>query len=97
MCSNCRDREPGRRFAVDGTTDVLCGPCLREDVQIGWAHERVRQIHRAAHGYDAPCPTCAGDPWLEAQRQAEAVEMALERSLVQATFTDDLDIRYPWR
>ena len=61
MCSQCADRDPGRRFAIDGKTDVLCSSCVRESIQIAWAHEQVRRIHRAAHGHDAPCPVCAED------------------------------------
>jgi hypothetical protein len=94
-CSSCA--APDRLFEVEGTGLVLCGACIHDQAAIGWAHEQLRRIHFAAHGYEDPCPTCAADPWLEAQRQAEAVEQQLERSRVEATFTADLDIRYPWR
>ena len=93
MCTQCGDREPGRRFQVDGSTSVLCGPCVRENIRIAAAHETIRRIHKAAHGYDSPCPTCEADTWLQGQRLAENIEMALERSKVQAEFTADLDIR----
>ena len=95
MCSDCGSRDPGRRFAVDGTTAVLCADCVREARRISSAHEDIRRIHKAAHGYDSPCPTCAADPWLQQQRQLEELEMALERSKVLAEFTDDIRIPRP--
>lgn len=74
MCSQCSSREPGRRFAVDGTDRVLCEQCVRDNRRVGEAHETVRRIHRAAHGYDSPCPTCEQDAWLANQRVLEQLE-----------------------
>lgn len=97
MCNRCGSREPGRRFAVDGTATVVCGSCVRDDVRIAAAHETIKRIHRSAHGFDSPCPTCEADTWLQGQRAAEDVEMALERSRVEAEFTADLRIPRPPR
>lgn len=80
MCNQCRDREPGRRFAVDGTTDVLCSPCIRDSLRISQAHETIRRIHRAAHGYDDPCPTCEADAWLAGQRVLESLDSSIVRA-----------------
>lgn len=74
MCQQCGDRTPGRRFQVDGTEHVLCGPCVTESRRIAQAHEELRRIHKAAHGFDTPCPTCSEDHWLQNQRMLEGLE-----------------------
>lgn len=76
MCRDCGSRDPGRRFSVDGTGALLCAECVRDTMQIGWAHEQVRRLHRAAHGFDSPCPICEDDAWLAGQRLLEAAETA---------------------
>lgn len=83
MCELCRDRIPGRRFVVDGTDRLLCGPCVRDQRRIAEAHAQVRAIHRAAHGYDGECPVCRNEAWLAQQRILEELEMQAARAAVQ--------------
>ena len=95
MCSQCGDRDPGRRFAVEGTTDVLCVRCVRDAVRIAWAHEQIRRIHHAAHGHDSPCPICAHDAWLAGQRVLEDLESSVERARLDAEL-DAVLSKVPW-
>jgi len=56
-CSDCGDRTADWH-EVDGTTAVLCRACVRESAAVAWAHEAMRRLHLAAHGYERPCPVC---------------------------------------
>lgn len=85
MCDRCGDRAPGRRFAVDGSTAMLCGACVTESIRIAAAHETIHRIHEAAHGFDSPCPTCAADTWLAQQRLLEELEQSAARAAAPAT------------
>ena len=80
MCTRCGSREPGRRFAVDGTAGVVCGQCVRDDIRIAAAHETIRRIHKSVHGYEEDCPTCEADLWLQHQRTLEQLETSIARA-----------------
>lgn len=44
MCRDCGSRDPGRRFAVDGTGALLCASCIGDLVAIAEAHELNRRL-----------------------------------------------------
>jgi len=80
MCSQCGDRDPRRRFAVEGSDRLLCRFCIRDEIAIAWSHEQIRRIHRAAHGHDDPCPICLEDAWLTNQLTLEQLEQSIARA-----------------
>ena len=76
-CSGCPNTDA--LFQIDGTDRELCRPCIGEQILGATAHEQVRQIHRAAHGYDDPCPTCVADDELTRMRLEEELDAAIAR------------------